>query len=71
MRTLPQTPEQLLEELFTIFPAYRADNSIPTEDDAPTYHSILIELMTALKIPSACAGSKLFGTVNTSNTEHM
>src|SRR5438552_4753327 len=31
--------------------------------------SILSELMTALKIPCACAGSKLLGTVKTSNTE--
>src|SRR5713101_5178880 len=32
-------------------------------------HSIFIEWMMALKIPSACAGSKLLGTVKTSNTE--
>src|SRR6266851_5845611 len=31
--------------------------------------SICIELMMALKIPSACDGSKLLGTVKTSNTE--
>src|SRR5713226_919427 len=34
-----------------------------------TLHSILIELMIALKIPRACAGSKLLGTMKTSNTE--
>src|SRR5260370_32097364 len=32
-------------------------------------HSIFIELMMALKIPIACFGSKLVGTVKTSNTE--
>jgi hypothetical protein len=42
MRILPQSPEQLLEELFTIFPKYRADYTGPIHDDAPTFHSVLI-----------------------------
>ena len=40
MRAL-STPEALLEELFTIFPEYRAGHR-PIHDDTPTYHSILI-----------------------------
>src|SRR5260221_6205975 len=34
-------------------------------------HSIFIELMMALKIPSACVGSKLLGTVKASNTQTL
>lgn len=41
MRTLPQSPEKLLEELFSIFPEYRAEHR-PVHDDAPTYHSVLM-----------------------------
>jgi hypothetical protein len=40
--TLPQPPEQLLEELFTIFPQYRSGYPEPIHDDAPTYHSVLL-----------------------------
>lgn len=43
MSTLPQSPEQLLEALFAIFPQYRARHSAESEDDAPTYHSVLRE----------------------------
>ncbi len=39
MRTLPQSPEQLPEEFFAIFPEYRAEHR-PIHDDAPTYHSV-------------------------------
>ena len=42
MRTLPQSPEQLLEELFTIFPKYRAGYTGPIHDDMPSFHSVLI-----------------------------
>ena len=41
MRALPPTSEALLEELFTIFPEYRADHR-PIHDDTPTYHSVLM-----------------------------
>src|SRR5258708_31764613 len=34
-------------------------------------HSIFIEFMMSLKIPSACAGSKLLGTVKTPTTEQI
>jgi hypothetical protein len=40
--TLPQTPGQLLEGLFAIFPQYRAGYRGPIHDDAPTYHSVLL-----------------------------
>ena len=42
MRTLPQSPEQLLEELFTIFPKYRAGYTGLIHDDTPTFHSVLM-----------------------------
>jgi hypothetical protein len=41
-RQLPQTPEQLLEELFAIFPEYRAHYTGSIHDDAPSFHSVLI-----------------------------
>jgi len=48
LKTLPQSPKALLEELFAIFPKYRTDYDKygPLYDDsiaAPTFHSILIE----------------------------
>lgn len=42
MRTLPATPEELLEELFIIFPQYRAAYDGPIHDDTPTFHSVLM-----------------------------
>jgi hypothetical protein len=42
MRTLPTTPEKLLEELFTIFPQYRTAYDGPIHDDTPTFHSVLM-----------------------------
>jgi hypothetical protein len=42
MRALPPTPEALLEELFTIFPEYRAACDGPIHDETPTYHSVLM-----------------------------
>lgn len=41
-RPLPGSPEQLLEELFAIFPQYRAGYAGPIHDDAPTFHSVLL-----------------------------
>ena len=45
MSALPQTPAELLEELFVIFPQYRSNyaNYGPLHDSPPTFHSILIE----------------------------
>ena len=42
MRSFPQSPEQLLEELFTILPKYRADYTGPIHDGMPTFHSVLM-----------------------------
>src|ERR1044071_9026248 len=42
MRILPATPEELLEELFTIFPEYRAAYDGPIHDGTPTFHSVLM-----------------------------
>jgi hypothetical protein len=42
VRTLPQSPEQLLEELFEIFPQYRAHYPGPIHDESPTFHSVLM-----------------------------
>ena len=42
VRTLPQSPEQLLDELFVIFPQYRDEYNGPSHDDTPTYHSVLM-----------------------------
>jgi hypothetical protein len=41
MRTILQSPEQLLEKLFEIFPELHADYS-PIHDDTPTFHSVLM-----------------------------
>jgi hypothetical protein len=39
---LPQSPDELLERLFAIFPRYRAAYAGPIHDDAPTFHSVLL-----------------------------
>lgn len=41
-RTVPQSPDQLLEELFELFPQYRAAYDGPIHDDTPTFHSVLM-----------------------------
>jgi hypothetical protein len=46
MRTVPETPRELLEELIAIFPAYRPRASM--DDEAPTFHSVLIEFTSYL-----------------------
>jgi hypothetical protein len=42
MRAAPPTPEALIEDLFAIFPEYRADHDAVIHDDTPTYHSVLM-----------------------------
>ena len=42
VRTLTQSPEQLIDELFTIFPKYKALYNGPIHDEKPTYHSVLL-----------------------------
>ena len=59
MRALPQSPEQLLEELFLIFPQYRTNYSGSIHDDTPTYHSVLV------------AFTPFFGTQLTSFSEEQ
>ena len=39
---LPQTPEELLDTLFRIFPEYRTRYPGPIHDYPPSYHSVLI-----------------------------
>jgi len=41
-RTLPESPEQLLEELFAIFPQYRANYAGSIHGDTPGFHSVLL-----------------------------
>lgn len=43
MSTLPSTPEELLEELFAIFPDYRSRRSGEPEGECRSYPSILRE----------------------------
>lgn len=42
---LPQSPDALLEELFTIFPEYREVRR-PIHEERPSFHSVLIEFST-------------------------
>jgi hypothetical protein len=42
LKPLPQSPQELLDWLFTTFPAYRASCSGPIHDDTPSFHSVLI-----------------------------
>ena len=42
VRTIPESPDQLLEELFRIFPQYRAAYEGPIHDDRPSFHSVLM-----------------------------
>ena len=46
---LPKSAEQLLEELFAIFPLYRAGYPGAIHDDTPTFHSVLIRFTPFLK----------------------
>lgn len=39
---IPQTPEALLEELFTLFPQYRTAYTGPIHDGMPSFHSVLM-----------------------------
>jgi hypothetical protein len=42
MTAAPESPEQLLERLFTIFPKYRSEYKGTIHDYEPTFHSVLI-----------------------------
>jgi hypothetical protein len=39
---LPQSPDELLAQLFAIFPQYREAYAGPIHDDVPTFHSVLL-----------------------------
>jgi len=63
-RALPRSPEQLLEELFAIFPQYRAGYPGPIHDDPPTFHSVLIgfsSLLPGMLMSSSEAQLRGFG----------
>jgi len=45
--TLPDSPEALLQQLFSIFPEYRASYSGPIHDQEPSFHSVLIAFSTS------------------------
>jgi hypothetical protein len=67
---LPQSPEELLEALFAIFPEYRAHYS-PIHDEVPSYHSVLIAFSTLFDAAS-CSQKQLktFGAlINEAVTE--
>lgn len=61
VRALPRNPEQLLEELFTIFPQYREDYSGPIHDETPTFHSVLIGFSSFRLASSSEAQLRGFG----------
>jgi hypothetical protein len=42
LNALPQSPQELLDRLFTIFPEYHASYAGPIHDDAPSFRSVLI-----------------------------
>ena len=62
-RARPRTPEQLLEELFSIFPRYRAGYPGPIHDEAPTFHSVLIGFSSFPLAPSSEAELRDFGVL--------
>jgi hypothetical protein len=43
--TLPQTPEELLNQLFEIFPLYRTNYVGPDDDETSTFHSVIREFV--------------------------
>jgi len=55
-KVIPQSPEELLERLFAIFPEYRAARS-RLHGDVPTFHTVLVEFSTFFGGP-ACSLSE-------------
>ena len=62
-RALPGTPEQLLAELFAIFPQYRVGYAGPIHDEAPTFHSVLIGFSSFPLASSSQAQLRDFGAL--------
>jgi hypothetical protein len=60
---LPRSPEQLLEQLFTMFPLYRAGYNGPIHDEAPTFHSVLIDFSSFPLASSSEAQLRDFGAL--------
>lgn len=60
-RALPRSPEQLLEELFAMFPQYRAEYTDPIHDETPTFHSVLIGFSSFRLASSSEAQLRAFG----------
>ena len=63
---LPKSADELLEQLFTTFPEYRASYSGPIHDYAPSFHSVLIYFSTAfgrLAITSSEKQLRSFGAL--------
>ena len=40
--TLPQSPDELLNRLFEIFPLYRSSYERPIHDETPTFQSVIM-----------------------------
>ena len=67
VRQVPESPEQLLEELFEIFPECRSSYE-PFHDDAPSFHSVLLgfsPLVTA--VLKTCSKPQLLAFANLVN----
>jgi hypothetical protein len=62
-RALPGIPEQLLAELFAIFPLYRTGYAGPIHDEAPTFHSVLIAFSSFPLASSSEAELRDFGAL--------
>jgi len=67
---LPQSPEELLERLFTIFPQYRERYNGPIHDDEPTFHSVLIGFGWFPLATCSEAELRDFGTLASAAVEH-
>ncbi len=64
MSSVPQTPEELQEQLFVIFPEYRAHFSGPFHDGPLSFHSVLLGFTPFLSRKAAASSPaqlKAFG----------
>lgn len=55
MSSVPQTPEELQEQLFVIFPEYRAHFSGPFHDGPLSFHSVLLGFTAFLSRKAAAS----------------
>jgi len=57
----PHGPEQLLEQLFEIFPQYRIAYDGPIHDGPPTFHSVLLAFTPFFgECVNACSPKQLY-----------